>query len=310
VSDAGAQSVLHAAPGSGAELLHELGLVLYGGAAAIFVAVMCLALVAAFGRERRAHERRWIVGGGLIFPAVTLTTLLVYSLIIGDSLDAHAPEDALRIRIDGRQWWWDVRYESANGDAVVLANELHIPVGRPVHIELTTSDVIHSFWAPSLAGKVDMIPGRTNHLVLRADESGVYRGQCAEYCGGQHALMAFYVVAEAESSFQTWIARQAQPARAPEDPFLKLGYDMFFRGGCQQCHAIRGTPAAGREGPDLTHIGSRRSLAAGVLRNHMGTMAGWIAGAQDLKPGNAMPSMNVYSGRELRALSAWLESLE
>ncbi|MGH8176399.1 MAG: cytochrome c oxidase subunit II [Steroidobacter sp.] len=311
MSEAFTQSAMHAAPGSGAELLHELGLVLYIGAGLIFTAVMCLVIYAVFTPERRADMRRWVIGGGVIFPVVTLSALLVYSLSIGNSLELHAPDDALRIQVTGKQWWWEVRYEAEDFEgAIVLANELHIPADRRVRIELTTSDVIHSFWAPSLAGKVDMIPGRTNHLVLEVDEPGVYRGQCAEYCGGQHAWMAFHVIVEPEENFRAWLAGQVQPASTPDDPFLKLGYDMFFRGECHECHAIRGTPANATDGPDLTHVGSRHSLAAGMLRNHIGTMAGWIAGAQDMKPGAAMPSMNVYTGRELRALSAWLESLE
>ena len=179
-----------------------------------------------------------------------------------------------------------------------------------MELELLTADVIHSFWVPSLAGKVDMIPGRSNRLVLRADEPGVFRGQCAEYCGAQHALMAFHVVVQAPADFQLWLEREAQSAPLPADTWLAEGYALFLRGGCQQCHTVRGTPARGTMGPDLTHVGARRALAAGVLDNHIGTMAGWIAGAQDVKPGNFMPSLNVYTGRELRAVSAWLMSLQ
>jgi cytochrome c oxidase subunit 2 len=305
------QSVLYPARGSAAALIHELGMVLYVGTAVIFLLVIGLMLYATFSGPRRIDPRRWIVGGGLLFPIITLSVLLIYSLAIGDALETQPAADPLRIHVTGKRWWWEVRYEPGDdSDAIVLANELRVPAGRPVHIELTTSDVIHSFWVPTLAGKVDMIPGRTNHLVIQAAEPGVYRGQCAEYCGGQHALMAFYVVAEPEPAFERWLAREARPASVPTDPFLRLGYDMFFRGGCQECHAIRGTPAESSVGPDLTHVGSRRSLGAGVVGNHIGTMAAWIAGAQDLKPGNLMPSMNVYTGRELRAISAWLESLE
>lgn len=304
------QSVMHAAPGSGAELLHELGLVLYVGAGLIFIAVMCLAIYGVFAPARRVDMRWWVIGGGVILPIITLSALLLYSLSIGNELELHAPDDALRIRVTGKQWWWEVRYESGDLEDVVLANELHIPAGKRVQIELATSDVIHSFWAPSLAGKVDMIPGRTNHLVIEVAEPGVYRGQCAEYCGGQHAWMAFYVIVESEAQFAAWLAGQAKPASEPAEPFLKVGYDMFFRGGCQACHTIRGTSANATDGPDLTHVGSRHSLAAGMLRNHIGTMAGWIAGAQDVKPDAGMPSMNVYTGHELRALSAWLGSLE
>jgi cytochrome c oxidase subunit II len=326
------QSALHPASGSGAALLDELGTILYIGAGLIFTAVMVLALMGVFMRERNVNVRRWVIGGGLIFPAVTLTALLIYSVAVGNALASIdvsrsfrlfltssaledrgvAPgSDAVRVHVVGKQWWWEVRYEvPGSSTAVVLANELHIPVDRPVLISLSSTDVIHSFWAPSLAGKVDMIPGRTTQLRIQTSEPGLYRGQCAEYCGGQHALMAFYIVAEPQADFDAWLKRQQQLVTVPTDPVLKLGYDAFFKGECHECHRVRGTPAVANEGPDLTHVGSRKSLAAGVLDNHIGTMAGWIAGAQDVKPGNPMPSDPVYTGRELRAVAAWLESLK
>lgn len=305
------QSALHAASGSAAALIHELGLVFYIASASIFFVVLALALQAVYAPAKGSDQRRWIIWGGLVFPIVTLSVLLVYSISIGGAISAHAPREALRIHVTGKQWWWEVHYELPGGDELVpLANELYLPAGRPVELLLTSDDVIHSFWVPSLAGKVDMIPGRTTRLVLQTDQRGIWRGQCAEYCGGQHALMALYVVAETEAAFEQWLERQAQPAPEPQDAFLALGREAFLRGGCPDCHTVRGTSASATLGPDLTHVGSRHSLAAGMLRNHAGTMAGWIAGAQDLKPGNAMPSVNAYSGRELRALSAWLESLE
>ncbi len=329
------QSVLHAAPGSGAELLAELGIVLYVGAAVIFIVVIALVLHATFASPLRASTRAWVVGGGIVFPAVTLFLLLNYSIAVGSAVSAIDSGTALRLLLDcfgidskaripppapgalrihviGKQWWWDVRYEVRRGDtsSVVLANELRVPLDEPVEILLTSSDVIHSFWVPSLAGKVDMIPGRTNRLVIRTSEPGVYRGQCAEYCGGQHALMALYVIAEPRDAFEAWLARQSQPVEVPQAEALRAGYDAFFKGRCAECHTVRGTPADGVDGPDLTHVGGRHSLAAGTLRNHVGTMAGWIAGPQDIKPGTPMPDSEVYTGRELRALSAWLESLE
>jgi cytochrome c oxidase subunit 2 len=300
------QSVMDGAAGSHAVLLHELGLVLYIGATIIFVLVTALALWSTFAPARPVRWQRWILGGGLLFPIVTLTALLVYSLSIGNSLDMHSPEGALKVHVVGHQWWWEVRYEGDEGTSIVTANELHIPVGRSVHLSLSARDVIHSFWVPSLAGKVDMIPGRTNQLILRAEESGVFRGQCAEYCGAQHAFMALYVVTESEASFNLWLAQQARPAATTAGD----GRELFLRGVCAQCHTIRGIAESGTLGPDLTHVGSRRSLGAGILRNHLGTMAGWIGGAQDLKPGNRMPSTNVYTGSELLALSQWLGSLE
>jgi cytochrome c oxidase subunit 2 len=217
----------------------------------------------------------------------------------------------LRIEVVGKQWWWEVRYPLANGaTSIVLANELRLPVNRPVELVLSSTDVIHSFWAPSLAGKVDMIPGRTTRLLMQTSEAGVFRGQCAEYCGGQHALMSLFIVTQEPTEFDAWLSRQAQPASEPSDAFLKLGYDAFFKGDCHTCHTVRGTPAEGTDGPDLTHVGGRKSLAAGALSNHIGTMAGWIAGAQDIKPGSNMPSDPVFTGEELRAVSAWLGSLE
>jgi cytochrome c oxidase subunit 2 len=185
-----------------------------------------------------------------------------------------------------------------------------LPAGRPVELLLATGEVIHSFWLPTLAGKVDMIPGRTNRLMLRADSPGVHRGQCAEYCGGQHAWMALYVEVMPEREFRGWLQQQARPATVPVDPVLKLGYELFMQAECTECHAVRGTTALGTGGPDLTHVGGRLSPGAGLLGNHDGTMAGWIAGTQDLKRGVHMPSSREFSGVELRAVSAWLGSLE
>lgn len=312
MNDRRIQSVIDAARGSAAELLNEVGVVLSIGAAIILGGVLALAIHALFSGARRVNERRWIIAGGIIFPAVTLTALLVYSLHIERALARRETDDAMRIHVIGKQWWWEVRYEgsSVEGGRVVLANELHIPVGRPIEVRLTTSDVIHSFWVPALAGKVDMIPGRTTHLVLKTDEAGVHRGQCAEYCGGQHALMALYVVAQPEPEFRHWLSRQAQPARVPDDPSLRLGHELFFTGGCHACHTLRGTLANSRVGPDLTHVGGRLSLAAGALPNDAASISTWIVAAQDVKPGSLMPSMPVYDGAQLQAVSAWLKSLE
>lgn len=330
-----ASSAIDPAANSGAELIDQLGTVLYVGGAAIFVFVMILAVWAVYARGRPINAQRWIVGGGLAFPAVTLTVLLVYSLAVGNALSAIGTSNALqlflecfgvggtptearpasdgvmRIHVIGKQWWWEVRYEQpGSAEQVVLANEIRMPTHRAVELVLSSTDVIHSFWAPALAGKVDMIPGRTTRLRLQTSEKGTYRALCAEYCGGQHALMALLVITEDQSDFDAWLARQGQPITAPSDPFLKLGHDAFFKGDCQKCHAIRGTAANAPDGPDLTHVGSRKSLAAGVLNNHIGTMAGWIAGPQDVKPGNKMPETTVFTGTELRALSAWLGSLQ
>lgn len=323
-------SAIDPAAGSGAALIDQLGNVMYVGGAVIFIVVMALAIYGVVAKAKSVNTRLWILGGGLAFPIVTLTTLLMYSLAVGNGLNAigssnalqlflecfgigdaarREPQDGvLRIHVVGKQWWWEVRYEGS-GQAV-LANEIRMPTNRAVELVMSTTDVIHSFWAPSLAGKVDMIPGRTTRLRLQTSEEGTFRALCAEYCGGQHALMTLFVVTQDAADFDSWLKQQASPVTAPTDPFLRTGYDAFFRGECHTCHTIRGTPANGTSGPDLTHVGGRKSLAAGTLNNHIGTMAGWIAGAQDVKPGNQMPSSLAYTGVELRALSAWLGSLE
>jgi cytochrome c oxidase subunit 2 len=303
------QSTLQPAA-EGAAFTYELGVLLYVTLGVVFLLVMLLTACAVFSRPRPGSDRIWIIGGGLLLPVAVLSVIFARSLQTPDETGAGPRGKALRIQVIGKQWWWDIRYEMPNSTAVItLANELHVPVGQPVELILGTNDVIHSFWAPSLAGKVDMIPGRRNTLVFTAVKPGVYRGQCAEYCGLQHALMAFLVVAEPEPRFRAWLAHQAQPARPPADAFLERGRQLFFAAECDDCHAIRGTTADGSDGPDLTHVGSRLSLGAGVLDNHPGTMAGWIAGTQDLKPGVFMPSMNVFAGEDLRAVAAYLSSL-
>lgn len=323
-------SAIDPAADSGAALIDQLGNVMYVGGALIFVVVMALAIYGVVAKATSVNTRLWILGGGLAFPIVTLTTLLMYSLAVGNGLNAIGSSNALqlflecfgignaasreprdgvlRIQVVGKQWWWEVRY--AGSEQAVLANEIRMPTNRAVELVMSTTDVIHSFWAPSLAGKVDMIPGRTTRLRLQTSEEGTFRALCAEYCGGQHALMTLFVVTQDAADFDSWLQQQASPVNVPTDPVLKTGYDAFFRGECHTCHTIRGTPANGTSGPDLTHVGGRKSLAAGTLNNHIGTMAGWIAGAQDVKPGNQMPSSLAYSGVELRALSAWLGSLE
>lgn len=282
---------------------------LIGGAVVLAIVVAALG-IALFGSGRlkaRLGGERAIWIGGFAFPAVVLTGLLIWGLTLTNSLSAPRPEgDAMRVRIVGEMWWWRVHYLDAGGGEVLRdANELHIPVGRPVLLELESADVIHSFWVPRLAGKMDMIPGRTNRLLIEADRPGVYKGQCAEYCGGPHALMGFVVVAHSPRDFERWRA-----ARRPADRGGGPGLDLFLASGCAACHTIRGTAANGLAGPDLTHVGSRRTLGAGILPNNPGTMAGWIADSQAIKPGNRMPAYHQFSGRELRALADYLGGLE
>jgi cytochrome c oxidase subunit 2 len=308
----GVQSALNP-QGPHAALAAEIAAVLFVGGALVFLGVMAVAAIAVFApRDQAARLREsWlIVGGGILFPLVVLSLLLAYSLVRAAALSPAGGEGALRIEVTGEQWWWRVRYlDGAGRPDFATANEVRIPVGRPVELALSSGDVIHSFWVPALAGKLDMIPGRTTRLQIRAERPGEYRGQCAEYCGGPHAFMAFYVVAEEPERFHAWAAKQREPA-APATLGPHARGAELFAAHCAACHAVRGTPATGERGPDLTHVGSRHTLAAGLLPNNPGTLAAWIASSQSIKPGNLMPSFGAYSGEDLRALAGYLDSLD
>ncbi len=259
-----------------------------------------------------AAERRLGTGVGI---AVALTVailfvLLVASFLTGRRLAALARPSALTIQVTGHQWWWEVQYvDPLPANRFITANEIHVPVGRPVVLDLASADVIHSFWVPNLHGKRDLIPGYTTAFWIQADRPGVYRGQCAEFCGTEHALMAFEVVAEPEDVFDQWLAHQRQPAAEPGTEAERRGRDVFVSTTCVQCHAIRGTKAAASFGPDLTHLASRRSLAAATLPNTRGNLAGWIADPQSIKPGNHMPP-NGLPPEDLQALLSYLQSLK
>ncbi|MEJ8570469.1 cytochrome c oxidase subunit II [Microbaculum marinum] len=283
-------------------------------AAAVTLLVTVLVGLAIYGprswRERLSGD--WIiVGGGIVFPVVVLTLLLVYGFVV---MQAGATRAALAegpgTTIVGKRWWWKVVYETPDGREIVSANELRIPVGRATPLRLITTDVIHSFWAPRLAGKLDMIPGRTNVLTVEPTEAGISRGQCAEYCGGAHALMSFFVIAMPAEEYDAWLEAEAQPAREPRDESLAAGLDLFLSNGCGACHTIRGTPAAGVVGPDLTHLGSRHSLAAATLPNNAEAIANWIADNQHIKPANLMPEYDYLGADELASISSYLASLE
>jgi cytochrome c oxidase subunit 2 len=211
----------------------------------------------------------------------------------------------------GHQWWWEVKYpdEGNPQNTVETANEIHVPVGRPVFIKMTSGDVIHSFWAPNLDGKKDLIPGHETRTWFRADTAGVYRGQCAEFCGHQHAKMSFFIVAEPRIQFEHWLESQKGEAAKPADSLTQTGERVFLSGTCAMCHAISGTGAGGHYGPDLTHLASRRTIAAGTLPNTTGNLAGWILDPQSIKPGAKMPP-NQLEPAALQALLAYLESLK
>jgi cytochrome c oxidase subunit 2 len=241
---------------------------------------------------------------------ITLTILLIYGLAVMRAGDAEPPPgEPVRIAVIGEQWWWRIVYTDAAGQRFESANELTIPTARPVELTLSTADVIHSFWVPNLAGKVDMIPGRTNRLTLVADRPGVSRGQCAEYCGGAHALMSLFVVALPPAEFADWLDQARRAAPEPATALARQGQGLFLASGCGGCHAIRGTPAAGRIGPDLTHVGARLSLAAGTLANGEAALARWIRDNQHIKPENRMLPYGIFSDSELGALASYLMSL-
>lgn len=244
--------------------------------------------------------------------ALTITALLglLAATLLTDRALARLPlHDALNIEVTGHQWWWEVQYDDADPSRIfVTANEVHIPVGRAVILRLRSQDVIHSFWVPNLHGKTDLIPGQTNLMRLRADRPGTYRGQCAEFCGYQHAHMALTVVAEPAERYEQWAAGQRQPASPPQDASARRGQALFLAGTCPMCHAVLGTQANGQQAPDLTHVASRSTLAAGTLPNTPGHLAAWIADPQRIKPGVNMPP-HPLSGEELLALADWLASL-
>jgi cytochrome c oxidase subunit II len=295
-------------------------------AVAVFVA-FCVILFLAFRRARRieqrgeqndlraSHGKRLVVLGGVAVPTVILLTLLVLSGFTDRGLARLGREpgaNPLTIRIIGHQFWWEIRYtDRANPHReFTTANELHVPAGRPVRLILESRDVIHSFWVPNLHGKIDLIPGRTNDIVLRADSAGVYRGQCAEFCGVQHARMGMLLIAHPAGEFAAWWDRQLRPHARPDSAHATLlrGHDVFMANGCAVCHAIRGTDAHGRVAPDLSYFGERRTIAAATLPNTRGHLGGWIGNPQGVKPGSFMPAVSL-SGEDLQSLIDYLHSL-
>lgn len=310
MSNPTADAVLSAfAPaGAEAEVVLRLFWVMLGGSVLVWLAVLAIAWHAMRRREPAdaGQAQRLILVGGVAVPTLVLGALLAWGLSLMPRLRAAVPPDALRVAVSGEQWWWRVNYLDAG---VETANEIRIPVGRPVAFTLTSPDVIHSFWVPALAGKLDMTPGRSTTLVVQADEAGVFRGACAEYCGASHAQMRFLVVAVPAAEFEGWLQAQAAPAKAPAGPVAAQGRAAFLRNGCGACHAVRGTRAAGRVGPDLTHVGSRLELAAGALPNDAEALERWITRPHASKPEALMPRFDMLPPAEVRAIAAWLEDL-
>ena len=250
----------------------------------------------------------FVIIGGIALPALLVGALLAWGLSILP--DQRRPGDGLTIRVTGEQWWWRVEYLPANGDPVISANEMRMPVGERVEFRLGAKRVIHSFWIPALGGKMDMFPGRETRVSLKATELGVYRGQCAEFCGISHAWMAFETVAMPPEDFAAWLEAERADALPPEGPEAQAGAGVFAREGCGACHTIRGTDHVGQVGPDLTHFGSRQSLGAGRLGTSPEDLAAWIAHTDELKPGVDMPAYDHLGDTELASLAAYLKGLE
>jgi cytochrome c oxidase subunit 2 len=314
----GAHAV-HDPAGPQAALLDRLGDLMYWISGVVFVLVVAALLLAVFRRRApaedpydAARERRMhlVVGlaAGATAAVLVLVTLVNYAA--GRELTARPPSEALQIRVTGRQWWWEVEYRDSIANRwATTANEIHVPVGRPVALELRSADVNHSFWIPNLGAKRDLIPGEETSIWFQADTPGVYRGQCAEFCGHQHAKMAILVIAEPADSFSAWLARQRDTASTPTDSVTLRGQEVFLSTSCVMCHAIQGTPAGSRVGPNLTHLAGRRTIAAGTLPNTRGNLAGWILDPQRIKPGARMPA-NSLEPNDLQALLTYLESLQ
>ena len=315
---AGPQSTLDAG-GRGAERIAELFWLLTLGALLIWIVAVALWLYAVYRAERPASARSGrliIVGGGVVVPTLILASVLSYSLLMLPDFLEPAPEGSLRIEVIGHQWWWRVRYLPGGdapgaGEPVELANEIRLPVDEPVQLELETRDVIHSFWIPALGGKMDMIPGRRTRLKLEPTRVGIYRGACAEYCGTSHALMGLSVVVQEADEFEAWLEAQAASASAPPaGSSAERGREVFLANGCGACHAVRGTPADGVVGPDLTHVGGRLSLGAGTLPNDAESFRRFVELTDEVKPSVHMPAFDMLPPEDLDALAAYLESLQ
>jgi cytochrome c oxidase subunit 2 len=292
--------------GAEAETTRTMTLMMSVGAALIALAVLLLATHAVRAHEGALdgkHGMRLILWAGAVFPTVVLTVLLVSSLPTMRSYAAQTGD--LRIHVDGEQFWWRVRYEPHGGPSMETANEVRVPIGRTVAIQLGSPDVIHSFWIPGLAGKVDMIPGRATDLVVRPTRAGMYRGQCAEFCGLSHARMAFDVIAMEPEAFDAWLQNAARPAGAID----VAGRTLFAEYGCDGCHLIRGHVAGAQIGPDLTHYGSRRTLAAGTLPMGAAATSRFIRNPAEIKPGALMPAFRAMPESDARAIAAYLLEL-
>jgi len=257
----------------------------------------------------------WIAVGGLAIPLAVLCFIFVLGLKLLASFPIHDPMNQHAIKPDivviGHQWWWEVHYvDGPINEHFTTANEIHIPVNQPVMFELRSQDVIHSFWIPSLHGKVDLIPGHPNYVQIEASHPGNYTGECAVFCGEQHAHMRLLVVAQSAEDYQAWEQAQVKPAAPPQSPAAQAGEQLFLSGPCSMCHSVRGTPAGGHVAPDLTHLASRQFIASDSFPNNTAYLESWATHAQSLKPGCLMPDLTQFSGTQLQQLVAYLQQLK
>jgi cytochrome c oxidase subunit II len=299
-----------------AEAVAELWWWMLALGVAVFAVVAVLLVVGLFRRgpvgEPQPGEKapnafnRWMIGGGVVLPLLVLVVVLGATLRAMLVMPTTAPPDALVVEIVGHQWWWEVSYPE---EGITTANEIHIPVGRPIAFRLTSADVIHSFWVPRLGGKIDMLPDGSNTLVLEADEPGEHHSRCAEFCGLQHANMGLVVVAEPQDRFASWVADLKKPAVEPTEATAMRGRDVFLASDCVSCHTIRGTSADAARGPDLTHLASRPTIGAGLLPNTPPNLADWVADPHARKPGVEMPPAEL-SGEQMDAVIAYLDTLK
>src|SRR3954453_8003809 len=318
------QSALDPAGTQAAHISHLWWLYFWVLVAIFAIVAVCVAIVIGRGRVRHLElppeesipgtERRL---SSVVITCVIATVLILFALLFIDIFASRSvyalssDPNPLSLKVIGHQWWWEVHYQDPQEPSklMITANEIHVPVGRVVRLELVSDDVIHSFWVPNMSGKKDLIPGHPTHTWLKADHDGTFRGQCAEFCGHQHAHMRMEFVAESPEKFEQWLVQARQNAKPPQTETEQKGQQVFLNNQCVMCHNIEGTPARASTGPDLTHFGSRSMLAAGAFPNTRGYLAGWIANPQNIKPGVRMPPNNLSSD-DINALVHSLESLK
>lgn len=297
--------------GPSAGLIADLYSWMFWAGSAVYVLVLLLMLAALLRGSRRREPRQsrfarpLVLALGIGLPVAVLVPLSVGTLLVGRSLERTPGSESLVVEVIGKQFWWEIRYPALG---VVTANEIHVPVGQPVTYRVLSDDVIHSFWVPQVAGKLDMIPGQENAYTFVTEEPAVYEGFCAEYCGIQHARMRFQLIAEPPEEFADWVGEQQELLPRRLSPLAQDGLEVFRTVGCASCHRVAGV-SDGQVGPDLTHLASRRTLGAGLLENNRGNLAGWIIDPQGIKPGNRMPGTDL-TGPQLQALLAYLQELE